>query len=205
MKGQTKMKEKLEELKSEIGDILDNYVVDGSLHDIILDIIDQKTRDLCDITRFEEGLGISIEKFIKIITNGFYYRDGKEIYWLGNQAIFVGNGYSPHSNNMVRTHYEIRDDNKSANNEEDCHYWDWKNKKDVFNFENYGKTWAVTRAELEPQENKKMAENRYSLDIDIDGQPYLLDTKEGTKFEGIVEIEKLLNKQDAIIKRNEGE
>lgn len=99
--------------------------------------------------RFEKGLGVSIETFISIITDGFYYKEGKNIYYQRN-AIFIGNGYSPHSNSMVTTHFlssEYDEENKIQI--KDQHYWDWARKEDVFNFEDYGKTWALTREELE--------------------------------------------------------
>lgn len=103
---------------------------------------------IAKIERLEKGLGISIDKFISIITNGFYYREGNEIYWQSN-AIFIGNGYCPHSNSMVNTHHlrseYDREDKKQIT---DSHYWDWARKEDVFNFEDYGKTWASTREEL---------------------------------------------------------
>ena len=58
------------------------------------------------IQRFENGIGVSVKTFIKIVTDGFYYIDNKrkEIYWCNN-AVSIGNGFSPHSNNMVRTHF----------------------------------------------------------------------------------------------------
>ena len=102
---------------------------------------------LAKIERFEKGLGISIDKFIKIITKGFYYKKGKEIYWQSN-AVFIGNGYCPHSNSMVATHYYVNDIEKSNNHEEDYHFWDWKERDAVFNFEDYGRTWAATEEEL---------------------------------------------------------
>ena len=100
------------------------------------------------LEHFKEHFGVTIEDFIEIITHGFYYKGEKGIYYCNN-AIFVGNGYSPHSNSMVRTHYLINDADKAANNNEDCHYWDWKKSEDVFDFCDYGKTWALNRDDLE--------------------------------------------------------
>lgn len=101
------------------------------------------------IERFEKGLGVPIETFIEIITNGFYYKQGKEIYWCSN-AIFIGNGYYPHSNSMVRTHFlNSQKDYTTNKNIEDSHYWDWCKKEDVFCFEDYGKTWSINREDLE--------------------------------------------------------
>ena len=99
------------------------------------------------IERFEKGVGVGIDTFLDIITKGFYYKEGKEIYYMSN-AIFIGNGYCPHSNSMVQTRFMVRDNAKRSRNEEDCHYWDWKAPNSVWNFEDYGKTWALTREEL---------------------------------------------------------
>lgn len=98
------------------------------------------------IERFEKGLGVDIETFIEIITDGFYYIKDNDIYWCGNNAIYIGNGYS---NSMVKTHHTIFDINKVTTHKEDCHYWDWKKKGDVFDFKDYGKTWSVNREDLE--------------------------------------------------------
>lgn len=104
---------------------------------------------MLSVERFEKGLGVSMETFIQIITEGFYYKQDKNIYYKNN-AIFIGNGYSPHSNHMVGTHFLNADyDPDTGKNLTDQHYWDWCKKEDVFCFEDYGKTWALTRQELE--------------------------------------------------------
>ncbi len=105
------------------------------------------------IERFEKGLGVSMETFIQILKDGFYYKQGKEIYYQRN-AIFIGNGYSPHSNHMVATHFlDAQYDPETNENITDQHYWDWKRKEDVFCFEDYGKTWSLNREELEELKN----------------------------------------------------
>ncbi len=102
----------------------------------------------------EKGLGMSLETFANILTQGFYYKEGKNIYFQRN-AIFVGNGYCPHSNSMVATHYLSSEyDEKTRKNIKDQHYWDWCRKEDVFNFKDYGKTWSFYREELENKENE---------------------------------------------------
>lgn len=100
-----------------------------------------------EVKDFENGIGIPIEEFLDIITNGFYYietdKNGrKEIYWLGNRCVFIGNGYCPHSNNMVKTNFLYKKNS-------DAHYWDWLEENSVFNFENYNKTWSIHREILE--------------------------------------------------------
>ena len=101
--------------------------------------------------RFEKGLGVDIETFIEIITEGFYYISKKynKVFWCNN-AIFVGNGFSPSSNHMVRTHF--LDDEIDYNTNKvlkDQHYWDWAKEEDVFCFNDYGKTWSINRDDLE--------------------------------------------------------
>ena len=110
-----------------------------------------------NVKRFEKGVGVDIETFINIITNGFYYISKKynEVYWCNN-AIFIGNGFSPHSNSMVRTHYlDSETDQKTYKVLKDQHYWDWAREEDVFCFEDYGKTWSINREYLENILNKK--------------------------------------------------
>lgn len=95
------------------------------------------------LERFEQGIGMPIEEFIDIITSGFYYINfkKKEIFWYGNRAVYVGNGYDPHTSNMLVTShlYEANEGTKV----EDGHYWDWKKKEYVFNFKDYNKTWSA--------------------------------------------------------------
>ena len=104
------------------------------------------------IERFEKGLGVDIKTFIEIITNGFYYINKKdnEIYWYGNRAVFIGNGHSPNSNNMVITHFLAdKIDYENQKILKDQHYWDWAKEEDVFCFKDYGKTWSIKREDLE--------------------------------------------------------
>lgn len=100
-----------------------------------------------DIKRFEEGVGIPIEEFLDIITHGFYFIKDKEIYWCGERAIFIGNGYCPHSNNMIVT-YPCRGC-KDVNVFENAHFFSWDKEESTFNFENYNKTWSIHREVLE--------------------------------------------------------
>lgn len=103
---------------------------------------------------FEKGLGMPLETFMNIITEGFYYKSGKDIYYQRN-AIFIGNGYCPHSNSMVTTHYLASDyDSETQTKLKDQHYWDWARKEDVFNFQDYGKTWSLNREDLEKGETE---------------------------------------------------
>ena len=112
------------------------------------------------VERFEQGTGVPIEEFLDIITNGFYYigectfggKTKKEVYWMGNQSVFIGNGYCPHSNNIVEVLPLFKADDEKV---EDGHYWDWKNKCRIFNFENYNKTWSAKREVLEEIINKE--------------------------------------------------
>lgn len=107
--------------------------------------------------QFEKGLGVDIETFIKIITEGFYYISKKynAVYWCNN-AIFIGNGFCPHSNNMIRTHFlDDEIDPKTDKVLKDQHYWDWAKEEDVFCFRDYGKTWSINRDDLERKFKEK--------------------------------------------------
>lgn len=75
-----------------------------------------------EVKYFEQGVGMPIEEFLDIITRGFYYIDQKhkEIYWHGNDSVYIGNRWS---NKMVVVYplwhagdIEVKDG----------HYWDWK-------------------------------------------------------------------------------
>ena len=98
-----------------------------------------------EIKYFEEHIGVPVEEFLDVITRGFYYIDQKckEIYWHGNDSIYVGNGWS---NKMVIVYPLWQAGDKEV---KDGHYWDWKKEGSVFDFKNYNKTWSFHREILE--------------------------------------------------------
>lgn len=87
--------------------------------------------------------GVSLDTFLKAELNGFYYinKEWLDIFWAGNSWIFIGNGWSDH---FIQTRPHHCEDC------EDAHIFDWKKDKSV-SFKDYGKTWALTREELEEE------------------------------------------------------
>lgn len=99
----------------------------------------------------EEDLGIDLITLFKAIENGFYYRKESEIYFC-RWCIRVGS-------NLVETSpcYAVKNttlkscylgDVEEVVPVEDAHYWSWKTSRFV-RLKDYGKTWALTREELE--------------------------------------------------------
>lgn len=142
-----KQDEEIKKLKEQIQQLLTVKDIINE-HEPVFDTPVGKTCNYIEPANFKKHFGVTIEDFIEILTHGFYYKSKKDIYYCNN-AIFVGNGYSPHSNSMVRTHYWIKDADNAANGKEDCHYWDWKKDEDVFDFCDYGKTWSINKKDLE--------------------------------------------------------
>lgn len=96
--------------------------------------------------RCKSSKDIPIEDFQKILQEGFWYKESKNIYYERN-AIFIGNGYQDH---MVRTHPQGVPEfaNGDGPITKDQHYWDWDKRGDVFSFEGYGITWSVREEDL---------------------------------------------------------
>lgn len=84
------------------------------------------------------------EDFHKILYDGFYYKEGKEIYYERN-AIFIGNGFC---DRMIRTHF-LHSQWSGELLLEDSHFFDWAKRDDVWKFDDYGVTWSVRREDLE--------------------------------------------------------
>ena len=96
--------------------------------------------------RCKSSKDIPIEDFQKILQEGFWYKESKNIYYERN-AIFIGNGHRDH---MVRTHPQGVPEfaNGDGPITKDQHYWDWDKRGDVFSFEGYGITWSVREEDL---------------------------------------------------------
>ena len=113
---------------------------------------------LADVEDIEGELGIDLITLYKAaFSRGFYYknfRGNNEICYSGLNFIIVNNSFV-----SVKPCYEVKeltlescyDSEKypSPNKKvEGAHYWEWRTCL-YFNFKDYGKTWALTREELE--------------------------------------------------------
>ena len=98
---------------------------------------------LAKFEKFGNHSNITVEMFIKAVTDNFYYidEDWLDIFWSGNRWIYIGNGWSDH---FIQTRPHHCEDC------EDAHIFDWGKDKSV-SFKDYGKTWALTREELEEE------------------------------------------------------
>ena len=118
-------------------------------------------RELCDevlgYKQIEEEIGIDLATLFKAQTRGFYfkdYQDNNEIKFSGNTFIVVGNQFvqtKPCYEVKETTLYSCYDPMKypSPNMKvKDAHFWSWKTHPH-FRLCDYGKTWALTKEELE--------------------------------------------------------
>lgn len=110
---------------------------------------------LNQIENIEKELDIDVVILFKALRNGFYYKKDNKIFYTRNiinvhkYLIEVKPIYSVKETTLETCYY-----GDSAGKEKplmDGHYWDWKTSN-TWSFEDYGKTWALTREELEKGE-----------------------------------------------------
>ena len=105
----------------------------------------------------EEELGIDLVTLFKALKNGFYFKD----YQNNNEIRFSGNTFIRVGNQFVETKpcYEVKETTlyscynplkypSTSKKVEDAHFWSWKTHLH-FRIDEYGKTWALTKEELE--------------------------------------------------------
>lgn len=117
------------------------WLCEKSINDDIK--IKELEEKLAKFEKFGSHSNITVSMFLKAVTDNFYYidEDWLDIYWSGNRWIYIGNGWSDH---FIQTRPHHCEDCK------DAHIFDWKKDKSV-SFKDYGKTWALTREELEEE------------------------------------------------------
>lgn len=117
------------------------WLCEKSMNDDIK--IKELEEKLAKFEKFCSHSNITVDMFLKAVTDNFYYidEDWMEIYWSANRWIYIGNGTSDH---FIQTRPHQCEDC------EDAHIFDWKKDKSV-SFKDYGKTWALTREELEEE------------------------------------------------------
>lgn len=94
---------------------------------------------LNQIENIEKELDIDVVILFKALRNGIYYKKD-------NKILYVNNIINVHKY-LIETKpiYSVAGE---ANPAMDGHYWDWKTFN-TWEFKDYGKTWALTREELE--------------------------------------------------------
>lgn len=97
---------------------------------------------LNQIENIEKELDIDVVILFKALRNGIYYKKD-------NKIRYVNNIINVHKY-LIETKPIYSVDGK-AEPVMDGHYWDWKTFN-TWTFEDYGKTWALTREELEKGE-----------------------------------------------------
>ncbi len=98
-----------------------------------------------------------LEDIEQALTQGFYfkdYRDNDEIKFSGNVFIRVGDYlvetkpcYAVKETTLHSCYDSVKYPSETKE-VKDAHYWSWESSLH-FNIEDYGKTWALTREELE--------------------------------------------------------
>lgn len=116
----------------------------GQLEDIedelILYVLEENQRSLTNFLR----LILAEEK-------GFYYKKDNEVYFcrwcirVGLQIVETKPCYAIKETTLKSCYYGDVEEVKEL---EDAHYWDWKTCLN-FHLKDYGKTWALTKEELE--------------------------------------------------------
>ena len=114
---------------------------------------------LQDVSIIEKAINEyeQIKIVIKALTYGFYFKDYQD----NNRIGFSGNTFINVGNELVETKpcYEVKEVTlyscfdplkypSPSIKVEDAHFWSWKTHLH-FRIEDYGKTWALTKEELE--------------------------------------------------------
>ena len=117
------------------------WLCEKSMNDDIK--IKELEEKLAKFEKFCSHSNITTDMFLKAVTDNFYYidKDWLDIFWTGNRWVYIGNGWSDH---FIQTRPHHCEDCS------DAHIFDWKKDKSV-NFKDYGKTWALTKEELEDE------------------------------------------------------
>lgn len=107
--------------------------------------------ELIEYKELEEELGISLPILFKALKNGIYFKNVQLYYCrniirVGNYLVEVKPIYAVKETTLESCYYNT--DTEQLKYVNDAHYWDWKTCK-KWNIKDYGKTWALTREELE--------------------------------------------------------
>ena len=110
------------------------------------------TNKLGKLEDIEEALGIDLIILFKASSFGFYCKENNEIKYKRLGVIIVGKYlietkpvYAVKEITLNSSYYG---DVESMKKVDDAHYWDWKTCKH-WEIKDYGKTWALTKEELE--------------------------------------------------------
>ena len=105
------------------------------------------------IEEIEKWIGVDIPTLYRALSRGIYYRDKDKIFFTGCSIIWVGKHLV-----QVKPCYQVKEvtlescyfgfDTEEPKQVKDAHYWSWETSLQ-WQIMDYGKTWALTREELE--------------------------------------------------------
>ena len=129
-----------------------NNIDDQMVDDMLLDIIEKELKEYKSLKNIEKELGIDLLILFKAYSFGFYSKENNEITYNRSGFVIVGKYlvkpkpvYAVKETTLNSSYYG---DVESMKKVDDAHYWDWKTCKH-WEIKDYGKTWALTREELE--------------------------------------------------------
>ena len=133
-----------------------NNIDDQEVEDMLLDIIEEELKKHRMLKNIEEELGVDLITLFKASSFGFYYKENNEIKYKRFGAVIVGKYlvetkpvYAVKETTLNSSYYGDVESMKKVDN---AHYWDWKTCKH-WEIKDYGKTWALTKDELENEDN----------------------------------------------------
>lgn len=129
-----------------------NNIDDQEVEDMLVGIIEEELKEHRLLKNIEEELEIDLLILFKAYSFGFYSKENNEITYKRHGVIIVGKYlvetkpvYAVKETTLNSSYYG---DVESMKKVDDAHYWDWKTCKH-WKIKDYGKTWALTREELE--------------------------------------------------------
>ena len=129
-----------------------NNIDNQEVEDILLDIIEKELKEYRSLKNIEKELGIDLLILFKAYSFGFYSKENNEITYKQSGFVIVGKYlveakpvYAVKETTLNSFYYGDVESMKIVDN---AYYWDWKTCKH-WEIKDYGKTWALTREELE--------------------------------------------------------
>ena len=132
---------------------------DTTYADVVKDCVDRENivlTKLKHLENVEDILEIDLITLFRALEEGFYYKNKEgHIFYSGNQFIMVGKRFV-----KTKPCYQVKNitldscyygDVEQFTEVKDAHYWSWATHDQV-DLKDYGKTWALTREELEQEE-----------------------------------------------------
>ncbi len=129
-----------------------NNIDDQMVEDMLLDIIEEELKEHRLLKNIEEKSGIDLITLFKAYSLGFYSKENNEITYKRYGVVIVGKYivetkpvYAVKETTLNSSYYGDVESMKIVDN---AYYWEWKTCKH-WEIKDYGKTWALTKEELE--------------------------------------------------------